>query len=145
MTQIEMTAAGQPAAPDALTPEELLEICADERADAARYRRLAAKARGSAARTILQMARDEERHARTAGAMYELLTGKRPPQDVPVPTAAQDLRGALRAQYEPELRTAAEYDRLAALTGTMKTPLSGMAADERRHAELILSLLQNSR
>jgi rubrerythrin len=143
MSQEEMQSAAQPAAPDALTPAELLEIRADELQDEARYRRLAAKTYGRTARTILSMARDEARHARTAGAMYELLTGKRPPAGAPVPAAAvRGVREALRAQYEPELAAAGEYGRLAARTATMQAPFAAMAGDERRHAALILSLLQ---
>lgn len=63
---------------DSLTPEKLLELIRDERADSALYAHLACRMKGKAQAMLREMARQEACHAKQFGAVYFLKTGKRP-------------------------------------------------------------------
>jgi|GEM_PF-599402 len=65
------------AAADSLTPEKLLELIRDERADSALYAHLACRMKGKAQAMLREMARQEACHAKQFGAVYFLKTGKK--------------------------------------------------------------------
>lgn len=72
----EQTGSGSAAA-DSLTPEKLLELIRDERADSALYAHLASRMKGRAQAMLREMARQEACHAKQFGAVYFLKTGKK--------------------------------------------------------------------
>lgn len=72
----EQTGSGSAAA-DSLTPEKLLELIRDERADSALYAHLACRMKGKAQAMLREMARQEACHAKQFGAVYFLKTGKK--------------------------------------------------------------------
>jgi|GEM_PF-2463512 len=130
---------------DALTPERLLEMISDEQVDSALCRRLADLARGQARGVLMQLLHDERRHARTAAAMYYILTGKQPGScAAPVPACAA-LRRELRLRYDAELRAAQAYETLAGTAGSFGDVFLQLSQDERGHAAAILALLQGGR
>jgi rubrerythrin len=133
--------AAQPAASP--SPEQLLEILVDEQEDSASYRALAMMTNGQARCTLMGMSQDEARHARTAAAMYYILTGKQPAGFTYPCSRCAALCRELRLHYDAELRSAQNYADLAAASPAFADAFSGMSQDERGHAAKILALLQN--
>ena len=138
------TAAAAAQSGNALTPEKLLEMISDEQADSAVYRRLANLACGQARGALMQLSRDERRHARTAAAMYYILTGKQPGSFAAPGPVCSALCRELRLRYDAELRSAQTYETLAGTAGSFGDAFLQLSQDERGHAAAILALLQNS-
>jgi rubrerythrin len=121
--------------------EEFME---DEAFDARYYDALAGRV-GTWGRNILRsIAADERTHLKKLRTAYFILTGKAyEPQTVPVKiTGTAD---ALRKRYISENEGVQAYLKAAANTqrGDMTELFRNLAADEKRHAQLINKLLEN--
>ena len=122
--------------------EELQSLVRDELADACAYRTLAACLPPKERRCLLSIAKDESRHAKTLAAMYFLLQGRRLCPEPPPRLCVTCLCEELRKHYRGELAGAEAYEAFAKRAGEFAPQITCIAADERRHAQTILRLLQ---
>ena len=127
------------------SPEQLLEeFMEDEAFDARYYDALSARVSSWAKNIIKSIGNDEKIHLKKLRTAYFILTGKTyEPQTVSVKfTGTAD---ALRKRYISESEGAEAY--LKASTNSQKRDISELyrklAADEKRHAELINRLLES--
>ena len=138
----EQTGSGSAAA-DSLTPEKILELIRDERADSALYAHLACRMKGKAQAMLREMARQEACHAKQFGAVYFLKTGKKACPGRPDAPCVTCINETLRQQYTAEHAAREAYAALAENAGTHRCMLLRMAQEECEHAQLILCILQN--
>ena len=120
----EQTGSGSAAA-DSLTPEKLLELIRDERADSALYAHLACRMKGKAQAMLREMARQEACHAKQFGAVYFLKTGKKACPGRPDAPCVTCINETLRQRYSEEHAAHEAYRRKR-----RKAPL--YAAEDRR-------------
>ena len=116
----------------------------NERDETAMDGLLVLKTRGSRAeKTLRSILEDERRHERRLQSAYFLLIGDTyaPPARHP---SAPYLLKALRERYMGETAGAEAYDRAAAETDdeSLREALREIAADERRHAGLLRSMIE---
>ena len=122
--------------------EEIRSLIRDELADESAYRTLAACLPQKERRCLLAIAHDESRHAKTLAAMYFLQQGRRVCPEPPPRLCVTCLCEELRKRYREELAGAEQYDALARRAGEFAPQITGIAEDERGHAQTILRLLQ---
>ncbi len=137
----EQTGSGGAAA-DSLTPEKLLELIRDERADSALYAHLACRMKGRAQAMLREMARQETCHAKQFGAVYFLKTGKKACPGRPDAPCVTCINETLRQRYSEEHAAHEAYEALAENAGTHRCMLLKIAEEECSHAQMILCILQ---
>lgn len=130
------------AAADSLTPEKLLELIQNERADSALYAHLASRMKGRAQAMLRKMARQEACHAKQFGAVYFLKTGKKACPGSPEAPCVTCINETLRQRYSEEHAAHEAYEALAENAGTHRCMLLKIAAEECGHAQMILCILQ---
>ena len=133
-------------APDAkpdccLTPEQILDWICHECHDACLYRHLS-RCLPRAKQWLLEMAHDEQCHAKRLAAQYYLLTGRKPcfcTRFSPDSHACE----LLRRQYQEELDASAAYHEAAhCAEGDLACLLDELAKDEARHSRMVMCLLE---
>ena len=130
------------AAADSLTPETLLSLIDDERADSALYAHLAGRMQGRAQAVLRELSRQEACHARQLGAVYFLKTGKKACPGRPAPPCVTCINETLRQRYSEEHAAHDAYAALAQNAGTHRCLLQRIAEEECEHAQKILCILQ---
>ena len=130
------------AAADSLTPEKLLELIQNERADSALYAHLSGRMKGRAQAMLREMARQEACHAKQFGAVYFLKTGKKACPGSPGAPCVTCINETLRQRYSEEHAAHEAYEALAKNAGTHRCMLLKIAEEECRHAQMILCILQ---
>ena len=132
----------QPRQTQGLSQEQVLELLAGELEDACTYRTLAGRTSGQVRKCLLELAREEQRHARHMETVYYLMTGRRPCPDRPKAPCVACLNEELRQRYEMEIEGAAHYHCLAEQAGSFSQLLHCIALEEERHGRMILHLLE---
>ena len=127
---------------NSLTEQRLLTLIDDERRDSATYLHLAGRMKGKAQAMLRRMAQEEACHARKLGAIYFLLTGKRVCAAPARPECVTCINETLRQRYEEEHPAHEMYAAMAETAGTYRCTLETIAAEECRHAGMILCILQ---
>ena len=125
-----------------LTAARLLELLQWEALDACTYKTLACRMNGQGRKCLLQLAREEQRHARQLETVIYLMTGSRPCPDRPKAPCVACTNEELRKRYQAEVDGAADLHKLADHAGSFAELFHTMAMDEERHAAMILHLLQ---
>lgn len=140
-----VTAAGKPQAqPEPPSIEsELSDMLRDELADRAAYAQLARRTRGECAQALRAIARDEGGHAKKLTALCFLHTGKKPEAESAPARLTGSLADSLRGRYELETAGAELYRRAAEQYPAHRALFERLSADERRHSEAVLHLLEN--
>ena len=128
----------------ALTPGSVMEAMQDEVAAACAYRTLAQHYCGAAKQTLLSIADDEQCHARRLAAIYFLQTGSKACPEKATPPCITCRTETIRARYQAELADVESYTSLAAVGGSFAHSFEEIAEDERRHAELLLCVIQET-
>ncbi len=114
------------------------------------YAALAGKTTQSAARAVFnRLSADERRHSRQLQTAYFLLTGNSYTPRRPAPVLPRSMLEALRERYAAEINAAKAYTDAAMLIGDTDEPglrnmFIAFAADERRHANEIKRLVENT-
>lgn len=121
---------------------EIAKIVCAEMADACFYRALAAALPAKERRCLLEIAQDENKHAKTLSAIYFLLQGQRLCPERPPRFCPSCLTEELRKRWREELAAAERYEKLAGQMPEFASTFRCLAADEKRHAQMILCLLQ---
>lgn len=123
-------------------PEQLLTWAEDECRTAALYRYLARCLPVQSRCWLLEIAHDEQCHARTLAAYYYSVTGHRAQlQSDFIPRHTP--RELLRQQYQLELDASAAYHDAAHCTeGELQLQLDQFSRDEARHARMVMCLLE---
>ena len=133
-------------APDAkpdrcLTPEQILDWICHECHDACLYRHLS-RCLPRAKQWLLEMAHDEQCHAKRLAAQYYLLTGRKPcfcTRFSPDSHACE----LLRRQYQEEINGSAAYhDAAHRAEGDLADLLDELSKDEARHSRMVMCLLE---
>lgn len=127
---------------DGLTQAQIMELLEHELADACTYRTLAQRAGGDLRRCLLQLAGEEQRHARKLEAVYYLMTGRKPCPDRPKSPCVACLNEELRRRYDAEIQGAAQYHKLADGAGSFAQTFHCLGLEEERHSRMILRLLE---
>ena len=123
-------------APDA---QSILNLIAEELADAAAYRQLARRLPPMQAKLAQQMAQQEQAHAACLRGVYKMITGQNP--SVPTPAVSDDSPEiVLRRCYGREMRCLSQYE------ARQGDPQYGhvfraLAHQEKEHCHRILELL----
>jgi len=125
-----------------LTPAQVLEQLQQELLDACTYRVLAARVKKQPRQCLLQLAMEEQHHARKLETVYYLMTGSRPCPDRPKAPCVACTNEELRRRYQAEVDGAARYHKLAEQAGSFACLFHSLARQEERHAGMILNLLQ---
>lgn len=125
-----------------LDEDALMELYTGQMQAACTYRHLAAMTRGRARQTLTQLAEAKRCHAKRTEAMYYVRTGKKPCPDRPKSPCVSCVNEALRQAYQEELCTAELYRRYARNADDFACVLEQMATESCRHAQLLLSVLQ---
>lgn len=126
-----------------LTAETLQELVMQERTDSATYALLASRLRGRARAMLQELAGQEQCHAKKFAALYFLQTGKKLCPPPGRPECVTCINETLRQRYAAELADYARYLELAKAAGAQRCMLEGIAAEECRHAQMIVCILQN--
>lgn len=127
---------------DALTPEKLLALIADERADSALYAHLASRMKGRAQAELRRLSQQEACHARKLAAVYFLKTGRKAcPDRLPAPCVTC-INETLRQRYYEEHEAHTAYAALAEQAGTYRCLFQTLSEEECAHAQTLLCLLQ---
>jgi len=125
-----------------VTSEQLREWIDHEWEDAALYRHLAGCLPPCAQRYLLEMATDEQGHARRLSAHYYAATGgcvERQGGYTPVCCPME----TLRRQYAAELTGAQAYgDASRCAEGMLAELLDELSRDEARHSRMVMQLLE---
>ncbi len=132
-----------PETPDCtVTPDQLLEWACDECHDASLYRHLARCLPNSARRWLLEIANDEQCHAKRLAAHYFTMTGCRAQLHAHfVPSHTP--RELLRQRYQAELDGSAQYrDAAQCAEGELRCLLDQLSRDEARHSRMVMCLLE---
>ena len=125
-----------------LTASQVLELLEGTLADAVTYKTLAARAAKRVRQCLLQLAREEQVQYRKLEAVYYLMTGVRPCPARPGAPCVACLNEELRKRYRRETASAKIYDCLAAKAGSYAGVFRCLAAEETRHAAMLLRLLE---
>ena len=124
------------------TPEQILDWICHECQDACLYHHLARCLPACAKPWLLEIAHDEQRHARRLAAQYYLMTGCKPHCCTQFRPEAQACE-LLRRQYQAELDGSAAYLDAAHCTGgDLSILLEELSKDEARHSRMVLCLLE---
>ncbi|MBQ7523130.1 MAG: hypothetical protein IJT07_01210 [Oscillospiraceae bacterium] len=139
--------AEQPTTPQtqaALTPGSVMDAMQDEVKAACAYRTLAQHYGGAAKQTLLKIAEDEQCHARRLAAIYFLQTGSKACPEKATPPCITCRTETIRARYQEELADIENYAALAAVDSSFAHSFAEIAEDERRHADLLLCVIQET-
>ena len=117
----------------------LLELIAQEGADAAIYLHLQRHFQGRENAMLRKMFEQEQAHAACLKGIYTLLTGKRP-ASVPQPPKQADPETLLRQCYGREMRCLAQYESRSA-DPEYGQVFARLAEQERDHCRMVLELL----
>ena len=131
---------GEQSAPSADLPA----LIREELAAACTYERLAARVCASAAEMLRRIAREERCHAARLGAISFLMTGKKVCPERAEPDCITCAVETLRARYRKELADAERYEALAAAGGEHADTYAAMAAEEHRHAQMLVCVVQKT-
>lgn len=106
------------------------------------YRALAPHLRGSARRTLLQLAAKKRCQANTVAALYYLRAGARPSCVQLVPPQISCAAATLCEAYREVVCTAALYRRYAQNADDLSAALLALAEETERHARQLLCVLR---
>lgn len=137
----EQTGSGSAAA-DSLTPEKLLELIRDERADSALYAHLASRMKGRAQAMLREMARQEACTRSSSARSISSRPAKRPVPQAGCAVRHLHQRNASASSYSEEHAAHEAYEALAENAGTHRCMLLKIAEEECGHAQMILCILQ---
>ena len=113
-----------------------------ELAAACTYERLATRVCAPAAEMLRCIAHEERCHAARLGAISFLMTGKKVCPERVEPDCITCAVETLRARYRKELADAESYEALAASGGEHADTYAAMAAEEHRHAQMLVCVIQ---
>ena len=130
------------AAPNGLTPQQVMELLQKEVMDACTYRTLAMRVKKQVRSCLMQLAQEERWHYRKLEAVYYLMTGHRPCPDRPKGPCVACTNEELRKRYQEEVAGAAKYHALAEQAGSFASVFHCLGHEEERHSRMILELLQ---
>jgi len=124
-----------------LRPEQLMEWVCHECHDVCLYHHLA-RCLPRAKQWLLEMAHDEQCHAKRLAAQYYVLTGCKPCFCTRFHPEAQPCE-LLRRQYQAELDASAAYRAAAdCAEGDLACLLEELSKDEARHSRMVMCLLE---
>lgn len=125
-----------------ITPALLLDWICHESKDACLYQHLARCLPRCAYAMLMELAADEQCHARRLSAQYYVMTGCCP-QIQPCFHPSHCPLELLRRRYQEELEGARLYrDAAGCATGTLLQTLDELSRDEARHSRTVMHLLE---
>lgn len=119
----------------------LLEMIAQEWADAATYMQLSRRFQGKESALLRRMFEEEQAHAACLKGIYTLITGKRPTVQT-APPVQEDTERLLRRCYGREMRCLAQYEARSS-DPEYGQVFARLCAQERDHCRMVLELLGN--
>ncbi len=114
----------------------------DELSDRDAYFALARRVRPIEAQTLRAIAREEATHARKLSTVWFVRSGAKPSHSAQSPSASRSVTDVLREHIQKEQAGAEQYARAAELDPACRELFTQLALDERRHAKLLMAMLE---
>lgn len=128
-------------APDARNLQELMNLIAQELADATTYLHLSRRFQGKESGILRRLSEQEQAHTACLKGIYTLLTGSHPPVRT-APPSQDPPEAILRRCYGQEMHCLAQYE-IRQKDPEFGPVFARLAEQEREHCRTILELLGN--